>query len=95
MWKNSRVWGSILCRVTFSVLKDLFKTISSSLATPGIIVFAGSAGWFDSLTVAYGGAGHAKLANDGKVSVPHGWRINITYQSVPTVVVRSDNCDSC
>jgi len=53
-----RTWREIDGRNTSS---------DSALATPGTIMFAGTAGWFESLREAYEGSSQqARLANNGK-----------------------------
>jgi hypothetical protein len=57
-----RVWSEIDGRNTTASSQS-----DSAIGTPGRIVFAGAAGWFESLREAYEGSSQqARLANNGK-----------------------------
>jgi hypothetical protein len=57
-----RTWNEIDGRKT-----TISSCSDSTLAIPGTIVFAETAGWFESLREAYEGSSQqARLANDGK-----------------------------
>jgi hypothetical protein len=57
-----RTWSVIDSRNTTTS-----SSIDSTLVIPGTIVFAGIAGWFESLREAYEGSSQlARLANDGE-----------------------------